>query len=142
MAHAIPVTRSHVSHLAHDPVMQAYWVLRIGFVVAPVIAGLDKFLHLLADWNKYLAPWAADAFGGHTFMYLVGVIEIVAGIGVGVLPRIFAYVVCAWLLAIVVNLLTIPGHYDIALRDFGLALGAFALARLSRTQPGRTPALD
>ena len=116
------------------PAYEAYQILRVGFVVAPIIAGLDKFLNLLVNWEQYLPPFANKIVGGHghEFMLVVGVIEIIAGIGVFFKPRVFAYVVTAWLLLIVVNLLMIPGFYDVALRDFGLALGALALARLSQ----------
>jgi hypothetical protein len=110
----------------------------VGFVVAPIVAGIDKFFHLLVNWDNYLAPVANSAIGGrgHTFMLVVGVIEIIAGIGVALRPRIFSYVVAAWLLGIIVNLLLIPPsnplpHYDVALRDLGLVLGALALGRLS-----------
>lgn len=116
-----------------NPSLQAFWALRIVFIIAPVVAGLDKFFHVLVDWDKYVAPAIADWIGGrvHAFMLGAGVVEIVAGIGVAFRPRVFAYVVSAWLLGIVVNLLMIPGYYDIALRDFGLAVGALALGRLS-----------
>jgi hypothetical protein len=116
-----------------SPSYQAFQILRIGFTVAPILAGLDKFFDVLTDWDKYLAPMANNILGGnaHMFMMLVGVIEIVAGIGVFMKPKIFGYVVGAWLLLIIVNLLMIPGYYDVALRDLGLSLGAFALARLS-----------
>jgi hypothetical protein len=119
--------------LAGDPSRQAFWVLRTVFTVAPVVAGLDKFFQLLVDWDKYLAPAVSNLVGGHShaFMLAVGVVEIAAGIGVAIWTRVFAYVVSAWLLGIVVNLLLIPGYYDIALRDFGLAVGALALGRLS-----------
>ena len=119
---------------AAEPVRQAYWILRAGFTVAPILAGLDKFFHVLVDWDKYLAPSVNNLLGGngHAFMLAVGVIEIVAGIGVALRPRIFAYVVAAWLLGIIVNLLLIPGYFDVALRDLGLALGALALGRLSQ----------
>ena len=112
---------------------QAYQILRLGFTMAPIVAGLDKFLGLLVNWDQYLPPIANSMLGGrgHEFMYIVGVIEIVAGIGVFLKPKIFAYVVAAWLLLIIVNLLLIPGYFDVALRDFGLALGAIALGRLS-----------
>lgn len=112
---------------------QAFMILRFGFTVAPILAGLDKFLHLLVDWDKYLSPMVNNALGGHghEFMMAVGVIEIVAGIGVALKPRIFAYVVAIWLIGIILNLLSIPGYYDVALRDLGLALGALALGRLS-----------
>lgn len=112
---------------------QAYRILHLAFIVAPIVAGLDKFLGLLVDWDQYLAPFIADIFGAGTFMAIVGIIEIVAGIGVAIKPRIFAYVVSAWLVGIIINLLLIPGFYDIALRDLGLALGALALGRLSET---------
>lgn len=112
---------------------QAFMTLRFGFTVAPILAGLDKFFGFLVDWDKYLSPMANNVLGGHghQFMMVVGVIEIIAGIGVAVKPRVFAYIVAIWLLAIIANLLSIPGYYDIALRDLGLALGALALGRLS-----------
>ncbi len=112
---------------------QAYRILQAAFVIAPIVAGLDKFLHLLVDWDKYLPALVNNMTGGrgHQLMLVVGVIEIVAGIGVAVKPRIFAYVVAAWLLLIIVNLLLIPGYFDVALRDVGLLLGALALGRLS-----------
>ena len=113
---------------------QAYQILRFGFTVAPIIAGLDKFFHLLTNWDQYLPAVVNNMLGGHghQFMMVVGVIEIVAGIGVFLKPKIFAYVVSAWLVLIIVNLLLIPGYFDVALRDLGLALGALALGRLSR----------
>ena len=118
---------------ASSPSYQAYLILRIGFTVAPIVAGLDKFFHLLVNWDQYLPASVNNLLGGHghEFMFAVGVIEIVAGLGVAFKPRLFAYVVSAWLLLIVVNLLLIPGYFDVALRDFGLSLGALALARLS-----------
>ena len=117
-----------------DPtVRQAYLILRFGFTVAPIIAGLDKFLHLLVNWDQYLPGIMNRLVGGHghELMLVVGVIEIVAGIGVALKPRIFAYVVAAWLFLIILNLLAIPGYFDVALRDLGLLLGALALGRLS-----------
>jgi hypothetical protein len=121
-----------------DPVYQAYRLLHVGFIVAPIVAGADKFFHLLVNWDNYLAPVVNRAIGGHghAFMLVVGVIEIIAGIGVALRPRIFSYVVAAWLLGIIVNLLLIPPsnplpHYDVALRDLGLLFGALALGRLS-----------
>jgi hypothetical protein len=131
-AFADPVQSRTVS-LASSPAYQAYQILHLAFVVAPVVAGLDKFFHLLVNWDMYLAPVIANLspIGPHNLMLLIGVIEIIAGILVAVKPRIGAYVVAAWLLGIVINLLMIPGFYDIALRDFGLSLGALALARLS-----------
>ena len=127
-----PVLGMDLKSLRADPVRQAHTILRVGFTAAPIIAGADKFTHLLVDWDKYLAPQIAAIVGnGHMFMLIVGVIEIVAGIGVAIWPRIFGYVVCLWLLGIVLNLLIGGFYYDIALRDFGLSLGALALARLS-----------
>ena len=112
-----------------SPGRQAYQILRLGFIVAPIAAGLDKFFHLLVDWDKYLPPFINGLTGGHghELMLAVGVIEVAAGLGVAFKPKVFAYVVSAWLLLIVVNLLMIPGYFDVALRDFGLAL-----ARLSQ----------
>jgi uncharacterized membrane protein YphA (DoxX/SURF4 family) len=122
------------SWLSGRPAEQAYRILHVGFAVLPILAGLDKFFHLLVNWDQYLAPRIAGMLpvSGHTFMLAVGVIEIVAGLLVAVLPRVGAYVVALWLWGIIVNLLLFPGYYDIALRDFGLSLGALALARLSR----------
>ena len=116
-----------------SPSYQAYQVLRFAFTVAPIVAGLDKFLHLLVNWDQYLPATVNAMTGGHghQLMLVVGVIEIVAGLGVAFKPRIFAYVVSAWLLLIIVNLLMIPGYFDVALRDLGLSLGALALGRLS-----------
>ena len=118
---------------ASDAGYQAFSILRFGFTVAPIVAGLDKFTHILTDWDKYLPPVVNNMLGGngHQFMLVVGVIEIIAGIGVALKPRIFAYVVALWLILIIINLLMIPGYYDVALRDLGLALGALALGRLS-----------
>ena len=115
------------------PAYQAYLILRTAFTVAPMVAGLDKFFNLLVNWEQYLPSFVKRLSGGHghELMLAVGVIEIIAGVGVFVKPKVFAYVVSAWLLLIVVNLLMIPGYFDVALRDFGLALGALALARLS-----------
>ena len=119
---------------ASKPSYQAYQILRLGFTVAPIVAGLDKFFNLLVNWEQYLPAFVKNMTGGHghELMLAVGVIEIVAGLGVAFKPRLFAYVVAAWLLLIVVNLLMIPGYFDVALRDFGLSLGALALARLSQ----------
>ncbi|MGB7208280.1 MAG: hypothetical protein WBD27_06455 [Pyrinomonadaceae bacterium] len=120
---------------AASPSYQAFQILRLGFTAAPILAGADKFLGLLVNWDQYLPPVVNNMLGGrgHEFMYAVGVIEIAAGIGVFLKPKIFAYVVAAWLAFIIVNLLMIPGFFDVALRDFGLLLGAVALGRLSKT---------
>ena len=124
---AVPAVR------ATTPSYQAYRILHLGFTVAPILAGADKFFGVLTDWDKYLHSVVNNLVGGHghALMLVVGIIEIVAGIGVALKPRIFSYVVAAWLGAIIVNLLLIPGYFDVALRDFGLLLGALALGRLS-----------
>ena len=116
-----------------NPVAQAFWLLRIGFTVAPILFGLDKFAHVLVDWDRYLAPEFADVlpWTTHELMYAVGVIEIVAGLVVALRPRFGGYLVAAWLGGIIVNLLMQADFYDIALRDFGLLLGALTLARLA-----------
>lgn len=130
------MTNSSVTSIAtpDTPARQAYMILRFGFTVAPIIAGLDKFLHLLVNWDQYLPGIANRMVGGHghQLMLAVGAIEIVAGIGVAIKPKIFAYVVAAWLFLIILNLLAIPGYFDVALRDLGLLLGALALGRLSQ----------
>jgi len=136
MSQAMPhyhVPADTTDAVVHDPGYQAYQILHVAFVAAPILAGIDKFFHVLVNWDMYLAPVINRILGGHghQFMLAVGVIEIIAGIGVLLKPRIFAYVVAAWLLGIIINLLMVPGFYDVALRDFGLCLGALALGRLS-----------
>jgi hypothetical protein len=120
-----------------NPAVQAFWLLRIGFTVAPILFGLDKFFHVLVDWDRYLAPEFADLFNAdpHTLMYGVGVVEIVAGLTVALRPRFGGYLVAAWLAGIIVSLLLIGDYYDIALRDFGLLLAALTLARLATAFP-------
>lgn len=123
-----------------DPAYQAFVLLRTVFTVAPILFGLDKFTNLLTDWPHYLAPWI-DAIAPGTAqqaMYGIGVVEIVAGVAVAVAPRFGGWLVAAWLLGIIVNLLTFPGFFDVALRDFGLLVAAVALARLAgRYAPAR-----
>jgi len=122
-----------------DPAYQAFLLLRTVFTVAPILFGLDKFTNLLVDWPDYLAPWINDIVPGDAqqAMYAVGVIEIVAGIVVAVMPRYGGLLVAVWLAGIIINLLTIPDYYDIALRDFGLIVAAVALSRLAtRYAPG------
>ena len=116
-----------------DPAYQAYAVLRTAFVVAPIVFGLDKFTNVLVQWDRYLAPVLSDPLpvSPHQAMYAVGVVEVVAGLVVLLHPRLGALVVAAWLGGIILNLLLIPGYYDVALRDFGLLLAAVALQRLS-----------
>lgn len=122
-----------------DPGYQAFLLLRTVFTIAPIVFGLDKFANVMTDWPQYLAPWIDRILPGtaQQGMYLIGVIEIVAGIVVALAPRIGAWVVAAWLGGIIVNLLTLSGYYDVALRDFGLLVGAVALARLSVQYPRR-----
>jgi uncharacterized membrane protein YphA (DoxX/SURF4 family) len=114
---------------------QAFWLLRIGFTVAPILFGLDKYFNWSVHWPDYLAGWINNIIpgSGQDWMYVVGGIEIAAGLLVAVAPRIGAFVVAGWLAGIVINLLTKnpPQYYDIALRDFGLMLGALTLGRLS-----------
>ncbi|QQQ74061.1 hypothetical protein IOD16_22855 [Saccharothrix sp. 6-C] len=121
-----------------DPGYQAFLALRAVFTAAPVLFGLDKFANLLVDWPRYLAPWIDDVVPGtaQQAMHAVGVVEVLAGIAVAFVPRFGAWLVAAWLLGIIVTLLTIPGYYDIALRDFGLLVGAVALARLATRYAG------
>jgi hypothetical protein len=125
-------TRSGVS--MSTPSYAAYKILYLGFVVLPIVAGFDKFFHLLVDWDMYVAPRLAtlSPIGGHGLMLVVGVMEIVAGLIVAIKPRYGSYIVAAWLWGIIINLLMIPGFYDVALRDFGLSLGALALGQLAR----------
>jgi uncharacterized membrane protein YphA (DoxX/SURF4 family) len=137
MVTAAYVDRTRLS----DPAYQAFLLLRTVFTVAPILFGLDKFFNVMTDWPHYLAPWIDGILPGSaaTAMYIVGVIEIVAGILVAVAPRVGAYVVALWLAGIIVNLLTLPGFYDVALRDFGLLIGALALGRLADAQRMRHP---
>jgi len=116
-----------------DPRYQVFALLRLGFTIAPIAFGLDKFFDVMVDWPRYLAPWVGDIAPGTDaqFMHLVGAIEILAGVAVALKPRYGAYVVAGWLAGIVLNLLTYSGFYDIALRDFGLMLGALTLGRLA-----------
>ncbi len=133
-----------IDRVRRDPAYQAFWLLRIGFTVAPILFGIDKFANVLVNWEQYLAPWIRDLSplsATHT-MYVVGVIEILAGVAVAIKPRYAAYVVAAWLGGIIINLLTYSGYYDVALRDFGLLLGALTLARLaSKYDPPGMPRL-
>jgi hypothetical protein len=129
---ASAVRAHHLS--AADPARQAFLLLRTVFTVAPIIFGLDKFTNILADWTVYLAPQATALVpvSAQTFMYAVGAVEVAAGILVAVHPRLGSLVVAAWLAGIIINLLLLGAFYDVALRDFGLLVGALALNRLSR----------
>ncbi|WP_139004664.1 hypothetical protein [Arthrobacter crystallopoietes] len=129
---------THQPRLADRPGLrshthQAFLLLRTVFTIAPILFGLDKFFNVMVDWTTYLAPIATDIIpvSPQAFMYAVGVIEILAGILVAWKPRIGSLVVAAWLAGIIINLLLVPGYFDVALRDFGLLVGALALNRLS-----------
>lgn len=124
---------ARADQIRDDPAYQAFWLLRIGFTVAPILFGADKFANVMVNWEQYLAPWIqkASPFTATHTMYIVGVIEIVAGLAVAIKPRYAAYIVAAWLAGIIINLLTYSGYYDVALRDFGLMLAALTLARLA-----------
>ena len=115
------------------PSLQAFSLLYAGFIIAPLVAGLDKFFHYLVDWDIYLSPVFARLAGGRVteLMMLVGAVEICAGLLVALKPRVGGLVVAFWLWGIIINLLSMPGYFDIALRDFGLSLGALALSRLA-----------
>jgi hypothetical protein len=135
----VPVPRSEV--LRRDPAAQAFMLLRIAFTVAPILFGLDKFAEVLTnDWTRYLAPEFNDLIPGSAqdAMYLVGAIEIVAGLVVLVSPRFGGLLVAGWLGGIIVSLLLVGGYGDIALRDFGLLVGALALARLAAGYAGES----
>jgi hypothetical protein len=112
---------------------EAYHILHVAYSFLPIAAGLDKFVHFLVNWDVYLSPVVSSLLGisGHSLMLTVGVVEVLAGLLCAIAPRVGSLVVCLWFCAIVVNLLTIPAYFDVALRDVGLALGAFALNRLS-----------
>ena len=144
---AASVTRPPVTRLLEDalgrsvrePAYGAYVLLHIGYAVLPLWMGIDKFVKVLnPDWPHYLAPWIVNLipFSAQSAMYVVGAIEILAGVLVAIKPRYASYVVALWLAGIIIDLVTYPGFYDIALRDFGLMLGALTLARLaSRFDP-------
>ncbi|MGH3519474.1 MAG: hypothetical protein ACRDQ7_19055 [Haloechinothrix sp.] len=133
----VSASETTTSAALSDPAYQAFLALRTTFTVAPILFGLDKFTNLLVDWQRYLAPWIDGIVPGTAAqaMYAVGVVEILAGIVVALAPRFGGWLVAAWLAGIIVNLLTLPGFYDIALRDFGLFVAAVALARLATRYP-------
>ena len=137
-ASALPAPAAHtpsdvLQRARSDPAYGAFLVLRIGFTALPIIFGIDKFTNVLTNWEAYLAPWIVDMspLSAHQVMLVVAVIEIVAGVAVAIKPRYGAYVVAAWLAGIIVNLLSYPGFFDVALRDVGLLLAALTLARLA-----------
>lgn len=130
---------STANHAASTGADRAFLLLRTVFTVAPILFGLDKFTQVMTNWDGYLAPWIDGILPGdaHQAMMLIGVIEIVAGIVVAVAPRIGALIVAAWLAGIIINLVSMGDFYDIALRDFGLLVGALALAALAWDRPAR-----
>jgi uncharacterized membrane protein YphA (DoxX/SURF4 family) len=137
-ASALPGSAAHtpsqvLQRARSDPAYAAFLLLRIGFTVLPIVFGLDKFTNVLTNWETYLAPWIVDLspISAHQVMLVVGVIEIVAGVAVAIKPRYAAYIVAAWLAGIIFNLLSYPGFYDVALRDFGLLLAALTLGGLA-----------
>ena len=134
-----PSTPSNTASRLGSSEHQAFLMLRTVFTVAPIVFGLDKFFAVMTDWDKYLAPWINDLVPGdaHQAILIVGVIEIVAGVLVAVRPAIGGYVVALWLAGIIVDLLSVGGYGDVALRDFGLLVGALALARLAVSPASR-----
>jgi uncharacterized membrane protein HdeD (DUF308 family) len=119
-----------MENVAKGPAHQAYLLLKTAFVLIPIIAGLDKFFHLLVDWNQFIIPQLGTM--GPKLMMVAGVVEVIAGLGVLFKPKVFSYIVALWLSWIIANLYLLGAYYDIALRDFGLCLSAFALARLAK----------
>jgi hypothetical protein len=141
-----PVPFPAAKVLRSDPAAQAFLLLRIGFTVAPILFGLDKFAEvMISDWPKYLAPEFNSLIPGSAqdAMYIVGAVEILAGLVVAIMPRFGGLLVASWLGGIIVSLLLTGGYADIALRDFGLLIGALALARLASayaSEPANPPA--
>ncbi len=123
-----------MSKYSGDPAYQAFRILQFTFVVAPILAGLDKFFYMLTDWSQYLSPLVLKVIQYHDrgFMMVAGVIEIIAGLGVIFKPQLFATIISLWLLGIIINLVMTGHYFDVALRDLGLMLSAFALGRLSQ----------
>ncbi|WP_137723881.1 DoxX family membrane protein [Prescottella subtropica] len=138
MSTSAPTSKFIDSSRLSEPGYQAFLLLRTVFTAAPILFGLDKFFNVMTDWPQYLAPWIDGILPGSAQqgMYIIGVIEIVAGVLVAIAPRYGALVVTAWLAGIIVDLLTLSGFYDVALRDFGLLVGALALARLAVVYTG------
>jgi hypothetical protein len=130
---AVAAARADGGALRRDAGYQAFMLLRLTFTMAPLVAGIDKFFNGLVHWEKYLASWVNDILPGTatTGMHVIGVVEIVAAVVVALKPKYGAPIVAAWLLGIIVNLLSYSGYYDVALRDFGLMLGALTLTRLA-----------
>jgi hypothetical protein len=129
----MPRAEYAIAEQSTDRAHQAYTILKFGFTVAPIVAGLDKFFNLLVDWTQYLTPLVPAWTGVEPAIFLmaVGVVEVVAGIVVAIKPKFGGLLVAAWLWGIIANLLLVPGYYDVALRDLGLSFGALALAALA-----------
>ena len=135
------VTAPPRGYSLHDPAYQAFMLLRTAFTVAPIAFGVDKATNLLTDWQQSLSPTNDQLVPGtaHQLMLVVGLVEVIAGVLVGLRPHLGAYLVAGWLAGIILNLLLIPGFYDVALRDFGLLIAALALARLAQAFRPQTP---
>ena len=138
----MPTTTEASTSVSPRGAREAFVLLRTVFTIAPIAFGLDKFFGVLTDWDHYLAPWINDLVPGsaHQAMLLVGVVEIAAGVLVALRPRLGGYVVALWLAGIILDLITLGDFYDVALRDFGLLVGALALARLATPDRPGTPA--
>jgi len=117
----------------HDSTYSAFRLLQVAFIIAPILAGFDKFFNLMTNWSQYLSPLAMRILHNHDrpFMMVVGVVEIIVGIGMIFKPKVFAYIAAAWIFLIFINLLIAGVYLDIALRDVGLCLSAIALGQLS-----------
>ena len=139
---ASPTLATPAQQLKADPHRQAFLLLRTVFTVAPILFGLDKFTNLLTDWTMYLAPVATSVvpLPAQTIMYIVGGVEILAGVLVALRPRLGSAVVAVWLLGIIINLIVLGSFYDVALRDFGLLVAALALNRLSPRKASKATA--
>jgi hypothetical protein len=134
-----PPDQAFAARWRTDPTYQAYWLMRIGFTLVPILFGADKFAHVMVNWDKYLAPelqhWLSPYDTVHQTMYFVGGVEILAGLLVLLLPRIGGYIVALWLAGIVINLAMIGGYWDILMRDVALLLLALSFARLASAFP-------
>ena len=139
---ASPILATPAQQLKADPHRQAFLLLRTVFTVAPILFGLDKFTNLLTDWTMYLAPVVTSVvpLPAQTIMYIVGGVEILAGVMVALRPRFGSALVAVWLLGIIINLIVLGSFYDVALRDFGLLVGALALNRLSPRKSAKATA--
>jgi hypothetical protein len=121
-------------HENNNLIYQAFMVLQTGLVIVPLIAGLDKYAGILANWSQYLAPGIPRLFHvtAETVMYFVGAIEVLIAMGVALYPRVFSYVLIGWFGVVIANLLVLGQFYDVVLYNFGLGVAAFALSRLSQ----------